>query len=167
MGVVRKFPGRSAEGGGQFFQADPPLLDDLAAPAFLSSPRAIAVWDYLAPKMRAARLLTVVDVPNLVLFCEAFAETVSMQATINKLVDAGQAPIVKAKEGGGWTYHPAYAARNSAAERSNKLSESFGMSPLSRTKIRVQATQTDLFENANDSISALVSQIHQAAHSGA
>lgn len=159
MAVV---PFRNKAGSASFGAPEPDLLDDLSPPEFLSGEKARRVWCYLAPKLRDARMLTVIDTLSLVALCEDVAECVQAQQVISDMLKAGQMPIVKGKgEGGGWNYHPAFVLRNKAAERISAGATAFGMTPLARTKIRTQQ-QLDLFADGDSSIAALVEAVRGA-----
>jgi P27 family predicted phage terminase small subunit len=128
-------------------EPDPAYLDDLTPPPFLTCEKAREVWTYLAPKLRADRLLCEVDVITFARFCEDVAECWITQQMVSDQLAEGKMPV-RFSEKGGISYDPAYTVRNRAAERVDKGIGHFGMSPMARTKIRSNP-QTDLFGGAS------------------
>jgi P27 family predicted phage terminase small subunit len=124
---------------------------------FLTSAEAKAIWDFHYPALRAAQLITEIDVMAFVRWCEAEAECWRTQQIVSDLLAAGQMPILRSEKGG-FNYHPAVVLRNRAAERAAKGATEFGMTPAARTRIRVEA-QLDLF-GENNPVAKLLSELH-------
>ena len=138
-------------------EPDPEYLNDPAPPPFLTSPRAIEVWNYIAPKLMAAKLVCWVDVITLARYCEDVAECWTAQQLVSEYLQRGEMPILEGAKGG-FNYHPAVVLRNRSAERADKGAAHFGLSPMCRTRIKTQP-QTDLFANDFESF---VRQLHAA-----
>jgi P27 family predicted phage terminase small subunit len=114
----------------------PKLLNDLDPPMeFLAGELAAKVWTYLAPKLRAAFLLTEIDVIPLCRYCNAAAEALAGQKKVSELMEAEQwGQLVNAKSG---NYHPAMQVRNKALAEMASIEPQFGMTPSARTRISV------------------------------
>lgn len=123
-------------------EPDPPYLEDLTPPKRLS-PAAQQAWEELAPKLRAAKLLTQVDTLAFECLAEAAAEYWAARERLDAAVEAGQ-QIVRNSIGGAIIYHPAYTVRNRAFDRLLTLMREFGKTPASRTRIRTNP-QGDMF----------------------
>lgn len=128
-------------------EPDPTYLNDLTAPAWLPADAA-RVWDDLAPKLRAARLLTEVDVYLLAMGC------VSVAQYQNALTRTGPA-LVKSKavedeEGNpvetGEQVNPWFIAQSMSFKQIMTIFREFGLSPAARTRIAVNP-QGNLFDD--------------------
>lgn len=140
-------------------EPDPAYLDDLTPPEFLTSEKAKQIWTYMAPKMRAANLLCEVDVMAFARWCEDAAEMWEAQQLISDKFARGEPPLVETAKGN-MVWDPLLAVRNRAFERFDKGVAHFGMSPMTRTRIRVNP-QTDLFGGVG-SIEEYLQQIKAA-----
>lgn len=118
-------------------EPDPDYLIDLAAPEWLP-PGAAAVWDEIAPKLRAACVLTVIDVPILCKGCVAFAQ---YRHATQMLGDALVVEGMKADYVNQWM-----VAQSMAFKQAMAVFMQFGMSPAARTRISINP-QGDLFGN--------------------
>ena len=137
-------------------EPDPDYLVDLTPPPFLTSAKALEVWDYMAPKLVKARLLCEVDIVTFAHYCEAVAEFWQTQQQVSNLLVGGDAEALMVAVGGngGRNYHPAITLRNRAADRVDKGAMHFGLSPMARTKIRTNA-QEDLFGGFDEFLQSL------------
>ena len=127
-------------------EPDPAYLQDLTPPSFLTCAKAREVWTYMAPKLAAAHLLCEVDVMTFARWCEDWAECWQAQQAISDKFARGETPMTETTKGN-MVWDPIIAVRNRAAERVDKGIAHFGMSPMTRTRIRVNP-QTDLFGGA-------------------
>ena len=124
-------------------EPDPDYISDLTPPPFLTGEKARLVWDYLAPRLQAAKLVCEVDMITLARYCEDVAECWHAQGLVTEFLARGELPILEGAKGG-FNYHPAVVLRNRAAERMDKGAAHFGLSPMARTRIKSQP-QGDLF----------------------
>lgn len=99
------------------------------------SPAAEKHWPIVAEQLHAAGLLTVLDVPALALYCEAFAR---WQDANEKVVKHGA--VVKGAAGYP-VKSPYLSVANRAYEQMVRMLEQFGMTPSSRS--RVTGTKPD------------------------
>lgn len=137
--VVTGNPGKRALGRQE---PDPTYLSDLTAPAHLA-PQAAAVWDDLAPKLRAARVLTEIDAVALELACNAIATYRLATAK------AGETPLVKSPETGAVALNPWMIVQSMTFKQATAVLREFGMTPAARTRVMVNP-QDDLFGHGND-----------------
>ena len=138
---VKRYNGNPGRRGLSQTEPDPAYLQDLTPPGFLTSERAREVWSYLAPKVADAKLLCEVDVLTFAMVCEALSEFWFAQEQVTQHLMVGGPPVIR-EEKAYWL--PWITLRDRAAERIEKGIAHFGMSPMARTRIRVQP-QTDLF----------------------
>lgn len=124
-------------------EPDPPYLQDLTPPPFLTSERAREVWTYLAPRAAEAKLLCELDVMTFAMHCEAWAEYWVAQERVTQHFILGGSPVI-GDDKAAWL--PWIKLRDRAADRVEKGVAHFGMSPMARTRIRIQP-QSDLFAN--------------------
>ncbi len=138
---------------------DPVLLNEERAAevrdTVLTSDEARAVWDWIYPAARAARMLTEVDVMSFARYCEAEAWGWQMRKrrrTALAAVDAGLASAepVQDDEGGdrpgrGLATLQAFALQEKwATESANTAAARLGFDGASRTRIKLDQ-QLDLF----------------------
>lgn len=131
-------------------EPDPDYVEDLAPPAWL--PRdAKKVWNNVAPKLRSAKLLTVVDIELLAMGCVSIAQYrhAVKQAGARLVIDkatADPADQVDAEDDAprGACLNPWLIVQSMAFKQSMKVFTEFGMSPSSRTRLAIQPQQ-DLF----------------------
>jgi P27 family predicted phage terminase small subunit len=122
-------------------EPDPDFLNDLTAPSWLSA-AAVTVWNEMAPKLRAARLLTKIDVPFLEMGCVALANyRHAAQMLGDDLVLEGS----KAEYVNQWM-----VAQSMAFKQAMAVFQQFGMSPAARTRISINP-QNDLFGDGTGS----------------
>lgn len=133
-------------------EPDPDYVTDLSPPAWL--PRdAKAVWNNVAPKLRNAKLLTVVDVELLAMGCvsiaqyrravkEAGAHLVITSKTESEVGAPAVDPADAAPAGG--SMNPWLIIQSMTFKQAMKVFTEFGMSPASRTRLAIQPQQ-DLF----------------------
>lgn len=139
------------------------------APAWLKD-EGRAIWDRLAPTLRAAKLLTRADNETFARYCRNFARWLKMQAVLDAEGETYETETYLATPGGG----DAAAADTSAPQRANKLKRAhpafliadrlerqllaaedrFGLNPAERQRIFAARAQTgvtgDLFAPAAD-----------------
>lgn len=119
-------------------EPDPDYLADLTPPAHLP-PAAAVVWAELAPRLRAARLLTVCDTLALEWLCIAAAQHRQATAQIgdDKL-------IMRNAETGSLSPSPWIIIQSMAFKRGKAIADAFGMTPSARARVMVQP-QGDMF----------------------
>lgn len=134
-------------------EPDPTYLQDLTAPAWLARvPGAVAVWDELAPQLRAAKLLTEVDVQALSQLSVSLAHfrlaaTKTGESLVkHKLVEGAEGNTVEAGE----HINPWMLVQSMSFKQSNALMAQFGMTPAARTRVAINP-QGDLFGNSGGS----------------
>lgn len=118
-------------------EPDPAYLNDLDPPAHLTDMAAV-VWNDLAPKLRAAHVLTEIDVPMLEFACNAIATYRLATA------QAGSMPLAKTAEGGNIALNPWMIVQSMTFKQAMAVLREFGMSPAARARVMVQP-QDDLF----------------------
>jgi P27 family predicted phage terminase small subunit len=105
------------------------------APAGLSK-LALKHWRTVSRQLSAARILTELDKPALVLYCEAWAR---WRDATDQVEARGM--LVKAPSGYPMQ-NPYLAIANKAFEQMQKMLVEFGMTPSSRSRIQVQEEDT-------------------------
>lgn len=130
-------------------EPDPTYLSDLAALEWLH-PAARAVWDELAPKLSAAKLLTEVDINALAMGCVSIAQyRQAVRVAGDKLVkskvvmDENNEPVEAGEHINPWLFVQSMSFKQAMA-----IFQQFGMSPAARTRIAIQP-QGDLFGHGN------------------
>lgn len=128
-------------------EPDPAYLNNLAAPAWLP-PGAKVVWDEVVPDLRAARMLSTVDVPMLAKGCVAIAQYRLATAKLgDHLVLDGATteengkPTMKAAQLNQWM-----VAQSMAFKQAMAVFMQFGMSPAARTRLAINP-QGDLLND--------------------
>lgn len=136
--LVQGNPGKRALPGGE---PEPLLLNDLTAPPSLPE-QAAAVWKELAPQLRKAQLLTVLDTHALEMLCVAIAQHrhATAQAGDDKL-------IMRNAETGSLSPSPWLIIQSMAFKRAKAMCDAFGMTPAARSRVVVQPQQ-DLFASS-------------------
>ena len=120
-------------------EPDPPYLNDLTAPTWLPE-NAKVVWAEIVPDLRAARMLSSVDVPMLAKGCVAIAQYRLATAKLgDQLVIDGAS--MKAAQLNQWMI-----AQSMAFKQAMAVFMQFGMSPAARTRLAINP-QGDLFNN--------------------
>lgn len=116
-------------------EPDPEYLNDLTAPAWLPADAA-KVWDEIVPHLRAARVLTKVDVPAVEKMCVAIAKyrLATLKLGDDLVIEGKNAAYVNQ-----WM-----VAQSMAFKQFVAISQNFGMTPAARTRIAIQP-QEDLF----------------------
>lgn len=119
------------------YEPDPDYVLDLAAPSHLPL-WAVAVWDDIAPKLRASKLLTIVDVEAVCQMCIAIAQYRQATTELNmNFLHHGQKGI---------SLNQLMVAQSMAFKQANALMQQFGMTPAARARVVVNS-QGDLFGN--------------------
>ena len=133
-------------------EPDPEYLSDLTAPEYLSA-SAAKVWDEVVPNLRAALLLTKVDVPMLAMGCNAIAQyrVAATRASDDQLIKSkmvhpedGSAPVAVGEHVNPWLI-----VQSMSFKQAMTVFQQFGMSPAARTRISVNP-QGDLFGNGEN-----------------
>ena len=106
------------------------------APAGLSK-AALKHWHTVAKHLTEARILTELDKPALILYCEAWARWRDATDEVQK-----RGMLVKAPSGYPMQ-NPYLAIANKAFEQMQKMLVEFGMTPASRSRIQVEPEQGD------------------------
>lgn len=119
-------------------EPDPDYLNDLRAPHYLP-PQAVEVWNDLAPKLRKAKLLTVLDVEAVCQLCVAIAQY--RRATQELDFD-----FINYGQKGGQSLNQMMVAQSMAFKQANAIMQQFGMTPAARSRVIVNS-QGDLFGN--------------------
>lgn len=120
-------------------EPDPEYLADLAPPTRLSEAEA-EVWRELAPPLRAAKVLTTVDVLALEMLCIAVARY--RFATQKAPPEGG---ILRGENG--LVMNPWLIVQSMTFKQATGLMRDFGMTPAARSRVMIQP-QGDLFGNA-------------------
>lgn len=127
-------------------EPDPTYLHDLTPPGWLDEPAA-EVWDEVAPKLRAARVLTEIDVQALAMGCVAIAQY--RRAVRRTGTDLVKSKLMETEDGQiqetGEQVNPWYIVQSMSFKQAMAVFAQFGMSPAARTRIAVQP-QGDLFD---------------------
>lgn len=153
--------------GGKAIRKDEPkpvLLDDLRPPKqFLFSPLAIKVWNELAPSLRQAKMLAETDRLYLANLCNATAELFAADKEVADLWTKGKWDSMGG--GKGKAFSPRVSIRNAALDRFEKAAAMTGINAAARARLTEIKTQTDLFDDINESEDDLMAQIKQSAES--
>lgn len=135
-------------------EPDPTYLTDLEPPAWLH-PAAREVWEEVAPKLSAAKLLTEVDVQMLAMGCVSIAQyRQAVRVTGDKLVKTkvvlgeDDKPIETGEHINPWLFVQSMSFKQAMA-----IFQQFGMSPAARTRIAIQP-QGDLFNGNQENKAA-------------
>lgn len=144
--ALRLVEGNRGKRGLNKQEPDPAYLIDLSAPSWLPAPAA-AVWNEIVPHLRAARMLSTVDVPMLEKGCVAIAQYRhatkmlgdSLVLDAEGFDDTGVKVVTKAATLNQWM-----VAQSMAFKQAMAVLQQFGMSPAARTRIAIQP-QGDLF----------------------
>ena len=133
-------------------EPDPDYLSDLTAPEYLSV-SAAKVLDEVVPNLRAALLLTKVDVPMLAMGCNAIAQyrAAAARASDDQMI---KSKMVQPEDGGdpiavGEHVNPWLIVQSMSFKQAMAVFQQFGMSPAARTRISVNP-QGDLFGNGEN-----------------
>lgn len=105
-------------------------------------------WFTYAPRLTEAKLLTEIDVERFAMICDLYSKMRVCQEILSDpaVRDAGwRLPMKnqKTKEIVQWNKHPAFQTLLLLHERLVKEMDKFGMSPASRTSIKVPSDQTN------------------------
>ncbi len=126
-------------------EPDPVYLNDLTPPAWLP-PAAADIWNELAPKLRAAKVLTEMDVQALAMGCVAIAQhRLSVQRVGDDLVKSKQ---IENEEGdtvqAGEHVNPWLIVQSMTFKQAMAIFAQFGLTPAARSRIAINP-QDDLF----------------------
>lgn len=130
-------------------EPDPTYLTDMEPPAWLA-PAAKEVWNDVAPKLAAAKLLTEVDVQMLAMGCVAIAQhRYAVMRTGEDLVKVKHEVDDKGELFGvGEHINPWMLVQSMTFKQAMAVFQQFGMSPAARTRIAINP-QGDLFGHGN------------------
>lgn len=138
--ALRLVEGNRGKRGLNKQEPDPEYLNDLSAPDWLPDD-AKKVWDEVVPHLRAARMLSTVDVPMLAMGCCSISEYRQAARLADKRL------LVKGQNDTGFpTINPALIVKSMAFKQAMAVFQQFGMSPAARTRIAIQP-QGDLFSD--------------------
>lgn len=119
------------------FEPDPDYLNDLRAPDYLPE-QAKLVWNDLAPQLRKAKLLTMLDIEAACQLCVAIAQYRHATQELNfDFIRHGQK---------GQSLNQLMVAQSMAFKQANTIMQQFGMTPAARSRVVVNS-QGDLFGN--------------------
>lgn len=122
--------------------------EPVLAPAELSqepprnlSPEAVAIWHEYIPELLAKRVLTKADVPIFAMYCSSYAEWQKYDA---EMPIKGPYTFMRRKNSAGeevgdiYTFwNPARTIRNEARDATLRLAAELGLSPSSRSRVKV------------------------------
>lgn len=139
--VVKGNPGKRAI---QQPNPDPTYLSDLTPPAHLS-PDAAAVWEEFAAKLRAAKVLTELDVIALEMMCNSVAAYRHAEKMgIDK--EGKRVPLQRNQETGSVSLSPWAIVKSMSEKSALAIMAKFGMTPADRTRVLINP-QGSLFED--------------------
>ena len=110
-----------------------PLVGVPMRPDWLDA-EAQAEWDRIVPELQAMRLLASADRAALAAYCTAWSRWVQAEEQVRKF-----GPIVKSPEKGFPMKSPYLSIADQALENMRKLMVEFGLTPSSRSRIRIPA----------------------------
>lgn len=93
---------------------------------------ALAEWNRITVELQTLRLVSNIDRASLVAYCQAWADYVK---ACDQIEDEGEVLI---GEKGGAYQNPWVSLKNSAMDRMVRVSAEFGMTPSSRTRLKVE-----------------------------
>jgi len=134
-------------------EPDPDYLDNLDPPEWLAGiPGVAEVWKELAADLRAAKLLTKVDVTALSQLCVSIAQYRNAARRTGE--DLVRAKMALNDEGNpvevGEHINPWMLVQSMSFKQANVLMQQFGMTPAARTRVAINP-QGDLFGNSGGS----------------
>jgi len=134
---LKLIEGNKGKRGVNNLEPDPDYLNDLRAPSYLPV-FAKSVWDDLAPKLRKAKLLTVLDVESVCQLCISIAQYRHATHELNlDFIRHGEK---------GQSLNQLMVAQSMAFKQANAIMQQFGMTPAARSRVAVNS-QGDLFGN--------------------
>lgn len=124
-------------------EPQPDIIDDIPYPAFKLSDSAMDQWTPICRELMNMRVLTRADIWALTLCCQALGQFIDAQDEIYGDEESGKigAGFTITTDKGNELQHPAVAVSNRAFELAAKMLTEFGMTPSSRTKIKVSPGQ--------------------------
>lgn len=126
-------------------EPDPAYLNDLTPPAWLPQ-SAAEVWNEVAPKLRAAKVLTELDVQALAMGCVAIAQY--RQSVVRAGADLVKSKHVQNEDGGavevGEHVNPWLIVQSMSYKQAMGIFAQFGLTPAARSRIAINP-QDDLF----------------------
>jgi P27 family predicted phage terminase small subunit len=139
-------------------EPDPDYLDDLTPPAWLPEP-AKAVWLDFAPKLRKAKVLTVIDVPAFEKWCvktaqwrAAIVELGKRGVMVERVGREGERSLTNAKtdksakgkkqKPGAYVINQLVFAESMFFKQALSIEREFGMTPAARTRVQIEPQLT-------------------------
>jgi P27 family predicted phage terminase small subunit len=107
-----------------------------AAPAHLRG-EALCEWQRVCAQLHPLGLLTAVDRNSLAVYCLAYAEWIEADNMVKQ-----QGKVLISDKGNSYL-NPWVGIRNKAAEQMHKISQQFGMTPASRTRVATPRPDDD------------------------
>lgn len=126
----------------------------VAAPAWLKK-AGLDVWNRLAPRLVAQRLLSAVDAEAFARYCRNFARWHSMQSMLDKSKEFYESESAHGKL---WRIHPAFSIAERLERNLLAAEDRFGLNPAERQRIfaarAASAGTGDLFDRQRQSTTA-------------
>lgn len=93
---------------------------------------ALAEWKRITQELQTLRLVSAIDRASLVSYCQAWADYVKACDTIDE-----EGEVITSDKGGLYQ-NPWVSIKNSAMDRMVRISTEFGMTPSSRSRLKVE-----------------------------
>jgi P27 family predicted phage terminase small subunit len=100
-------------------------------------------WRQIAPVLDDMRVLTAADGIPLALLCDALADYVAARKAIDTAEEETGTRFIAATDKGNLIQHPAVGVANKSWERVLKACREFGLTPSSRSSVRVAGAERD------------------------
>ena len=114
-------------------EPEPAMIEDVSPPSALVDPAEQAKWHDVVSKFHATGVFTLPDTDVLIDYCRTYVE---LERYRSKLKEFGE--LLKSPHGG-FVTNPFVRMRDRAADRCLKLQIQMGMTPSSRSAIRVSS----------------------------
>lgn len=152
-------PGKRARGVNE---PQPDYLEkeraDYLRDKYLITQEAKDFWDDFYPEYRAARMISTVDFPVFLQYCEALGQWLRMVKKLEDVMVGGKMPVIVSAKGG-FQMHPANTLRKQAREEAERLGDRIGDNAMARTRIQIAERQMDIFDGM-DSVVIPISALH-------
>ena len=93
-------------------------------------------WDWIAPHLHAAGILTIIDKAALAAYCQAYGRWMQAERALAALTNSASLTIFTAKQN--TIQHPLVGTANKAMADMVRYAAEFGMTPSGRTRIRAE-----------------------------
>lgn len=113
-------------------EPEPDALDANTPPPEHLSEEAKTEWRRILPLLIASSVATVLDIPPIAAYCQAWARWVEAEGFV-----AQQGVVIETKHGAP-TQNPYLSVANKAMEQMFRFLTELGMSPASRTRVQVK-----------------------------